>query len=96
MTSTSREPIGAVGRASPRPPTARQQRVLDAIASLTLARGFPPTLRELTAHLGLRSTNGVSQHLAALRQRGLVTGSPRRSRTLQVATTCAADSRSLP
>lgn len=34
--------------------------------------GYPPTLREIGAHMGIRSNNGVDCHLRALERRGLV------------------------
>ena len=50
-----------------RVPTARQQQVIDIfIAEWPHA----PTLRELMGHLDIRSTNGVADHLRALRVKG--------------------------
>ncbi|HQB44061.1 MAG TPA: repressor LexA, partial [Polyangiaceae bacterium] len=42
--------------------THRQQQVLDFIRESISERGYPPTLREIGAHMGIRSTNGVSDH----------------------------------
>jgi SOS-response transcriptional repressor LexA len=59
-----------------RPPTTRQGDVLRFIASSTAERGFPPTLREISDGVCIVSTNGVSDHLAALSRKGLVTVTP--------------------
>src|SRR5262249_5303291 len=48
-----------------RPLTERQQAILDFIISTIRTRGFPPTLREIGAQFGIRSTKGVHDHLAA-------------------------------
>ena len=39
--------------------TDRQQQVLDYIRNSIQQRGYPPTLREIGAHMGIRSTNGA-------------------------------------
>ena len=53
--------------------TARQTAVLEYIAESIEARGYPPTLREIGNHLGIRSTNGVNDHLRALERKGYLT-----------------------
>jgi hypothetical protein len=55
--------------ASSRPPTPRQHQVYDLIVAGILA-GCPPTLRELAERMGIRSTNGIHEHLAALVRKG--------------------------
>lgn len=52
--------------------TQRQTDVLDAIRESIAARGFPPTLRELMRRFGIRSTNGVNDHLRALERKGFI------------------------
>jgi repressor LexA len=64
------------------PPTARQADVLRLIAASVRDRGFAPALRELGDAMGLISTNGVSQHVDALVQKGLLTRAPMLSRSL--------------
>ena len=64
--------------------TPRQQQVLDAIRDLTAEAGYPPTLRELGERLGIRSMNGVADHLKALKAKGHVSWQPASARTLQV------------
>ncbi len=63
--------------------TARQQAVLDFISHSIDERGFPPTLREIGNHLGIRSTNGVNDHLRALERKGYLTREDMKSRTLR-------------
>ncbi len=58
--------------ASRRALTARQQQVLDFIRSHAASNGYPPTLREIGKHMGIRSTNGVNDHLRALERKGAI------------------------
>src|SRR4029077_1839387 len=53
--------------------TQRQQMVLDFIRQSIHDRGYPPTLREIGARMGIRSTNGVNDHLRALERKGYLT-----------------------
>ena len=50
--------------------TKRQQQILDFIAVSIDDLGYPPTLREIGEHFGIRSTNGVNDHLKALEKKG--------------------------
>lgn len=52
--------------------TPPQSRMLDAIRGHQRATGRPPTLRELCEAQGIRSTNGVSEHLRALEKKGFI------------------------
>lgn len=63
--------------------TQRQQQVLDYIRESILERGYPPTLREIGAHMGIRSTNGVNDHLRALERKGYLTREDMKSRALR-------------
>lgn len=63
--------------------TDRQRAVLDFISTQIDARGYPPTLREIGNHLGIRSTNGVNDHLRALERKGFLTREDMKSRTLR-------------
>ena len=66
--------------------TARQKAVLEYISDSIHARGYPPTLREIGNHLGVRSTNGVNDHLRALERKGYLTREDMKSRTLRLMT----------
>ena len=63
--------------------TQRQQMVLDFIRSSITDRGYPPTLREIGAKMGIRSTNGVNDHLRALERKGYLTREDMKSRALR-------------
>src|ERR1700754_86534 len=63
--------------------TDRQQQVLKYIKDSITDRGYPPTLREIGAHMGIRSTNGVNDHLRALERKGYLTREDIKSRALR-------------
>jgi repressor LexA len=63
--------------------TERQQQVLHYIRQSITERGYPPTLREIGAHMGIRSTNGVNDHLRALERKGYLTREDMKSRALR-------------
>src|SRR5579872_2690996 len=63
--------------------TQRQQMVLDFIRQSISDRGYPPTLREIGARMGIRSTNGVNDHLPALERKGYLTREDMKSRALR-------------
>ncbi|MCA9522077.1 MAG: transcriptional repressor LexA, partial [Myxococcales bacterium] len=46
-------------------------------------RGYPPTIREIGAHMGIGSTNGVSDHLKALERKGYLERDLLKSRALK-------------
>jgi repressor LexA len=64
--------------------TDRQQRVLHFIEQQIKKNGYPPTIREIGRHLGIRSTNGVNDHLNALQRKGYIKRQGHKSRTLAV------------
>lgn len=63
--------------------TDRQQMVLDFIRQSITDRGYPPTLREIGARMGIKSTNGVNDHLRALERKGYLTREDMKSRALR-------------
>src|SRR3984885_14916489 len=63
--------------------TQRQQMVLDFIRQSITDRGYPPTLREIGARMGIRSTNGGDDHLRALERKGDLTREDMKSRALR-------------
>ena len=52
--------------------TDRQAQALRFVAAYTDEQGYPPTLREIGDHLGIRSTNGVGEHLGRLEVKGML------------------------
>jgi repressor LexA len=63
--------------------THRQREILDYIALSIDERGFPPTLREIGQHFGIRSTNGVNDHLKALEKKGFLARDTLKSRAMR-------------
>jgi repressor LexA len=63
--------------------TERQRQALDYITECLHARGYPPTLREIGEHMGIRSTNGVNDHLKALERKGYLVREELKSRALR-------------
>ena len=64
--------------------TNRQREVLAHIRAALERTGRPPTLRELGARLGIRSTNGVRDHLEALVAKGYLARDPHSARGLRL------------
>jgi repressor LexA len=52
--------------------SAQQQRILAVIREWIQQRGYPPTVREIGAAVGLRSPSSVAHHLDALERHGLL------------------------
>ncbi|MDX9721423.1 MAG: transcriptional repressor LexA [Myxococcota bacterium] len=65
--------------------TQRQQQILDFIIAQTEAKGYPPTIREIGEHMQIKSTNGVSDHLRALMNKGYLVRDESKSRALRPA-----------
>jgi repressor LexA len=63
--------------------TDRQRAVLEFISASIEERGYPPTLREIGEHMGIRSTNGVNDHLKALEKKGYLEREDLKSRALR-------------
>lgn len=64
--------------------TKRQEQTLDFIRQSIEERGYPPTLREIGEYMGIRSTNGVNDHLRALERKGYLRREDMKSRALKV------------
>lgn len=63
--------------------TDRQKEVLAFIQESITGRGYPPTLREIGERMGIRSTNGVNDHLKALEKKGYLAREDLKSRALR-------------
>src|SRR4051812_12364116 len=63
--------------------TDRQREILTFISQSIDERGYPPTLREIGEHFGIRSTNGVNDHLRALEKKGHLHREDLKSRALR-------------
>ena len=75
--------------------TDRQLEVLRFIARQIEEQGYPPTIREIGEALEIRSTNGVNDHLSALRKKGRLTGDSMKSRSWRVTKPLSDDERRL-
>ncbi|MFA6561399.1 MAG: transcriptional repressor LexA [Verrucomicrobiia bacterium] len=65
--------------------TCQQRRVLDFIHDCARRAGRPPTVREVCAHFGFRSTGTARDHINALRAKGMLEHRPRETRGLHPA-----------
>jgi repressor LexA len=66
------------------PLTERQQKILTFIKKSIQDNGYPPTIREIGEAFGIRSTNGVNDHLKALERKGYLLRGELKSRALSV------------
>lgn len=64
--------------------TDRQAECLEVIRGHLQRRGYPPTLREIGNAMGIRSTNGINDHLVALERKGFVLRTDHRSRAIRI------------
>ncbi|MBV72108.1 MAG: repressor LexA [Myxococcales bacterium] len=63
--------------------TNRQQEILEFITASLDERGYPPTIREIGTQMGIKSTNGVNDHLKALERKGFLTRDDLKSRAIR-------------
>ena len=62
----------------------RQKDILEFIASQMRERGFPPSVREIGAAVGLTSPSTVHTHLATLQEHGYLRRDPDKPRAIEV------------
>ena len=62
--------------------SAKQQRILDYINEFSLEHGYPPSVREIGAEMGLRSPSTVHAHLKKLQEAGYLEPTEHKSRAL--------------
>ena len=62
----------------------RKQKIIDYIASTLRESGYPPSVREIAAAVGLASTSAVHHHLSALEKEGLIERDATQSRALRL------------
>jgi repressor LexA len=62
----------------------RKQRIIDYIATTVRQSGYPPSVREIAAAVGLASTSAVHHHLLALEREGLLERDATQSRALRL------------
>jgi repressor LexA len=76
--------------------TDRQREILDFISRSIAKRGYPPTLREIGSHFGIKSTNGVNDHLRALEKKGYLHREDLKSRALRPIVSSGGDMVEIP
>lgn len=64
--------------------TQRQQTTLDIITSSIREKGYPPTLKELAAALGVSSRNSAVKHLAALTKKKYIVWENNKARGIRL------------
>jgi repressor LexA len=62
----------------------RQQRVLNVIRDSVERRGYPPSMREIGADVGLTSSSSVAHQLRMLEEKGYIKRDPNRPRALEI------------
>jgi repressor LexA len=62
----------------------RKQKIIDYIATTVRESGYPPSVREIAAAVGLASTSAVHHHLSALERDGLLERDATQSRALRL------------
>ena len=65
--------------------TDRQRQVFDCIQRSIAEKGYPPSFREIGRAVGIRSTNGVAEHLAAIERKGWIERDDARARGIRIA-----------
>lgn len=64
--------------------TKRQQQIYDYIKQYQKENGYPPSVREMAAAVGLSSPSTVHAHLSALEERGLIKRDASKPRALEL------------
>lgn len=64
--------------------TDRQKQIYDFLVCYLREHGFPPTVREICAEFGIKSTKGVTDHLTALQRKGFIRKHPEASRGIEI------------
>jgi repressor LexA len=66
------------------PITPRQRDVLNFLIQYIHCKGYPPTVREIGAYIGVKSPNTTQEHLCALEAKKFITRESRKGRTITV------------
>ena len=64
--------------------SAKQQEILEYIKAQTLAKGYPPTVRDICEAVNLKSTASVHAHLETLEERGYIRRDPTKPRAIEI------------
>lgn len=66
------------------PKPSREGELFRFLCEFTQQNGYAPSIREMSAALGLQSVQAVHRYLDRLRKRGLVDWEPGKARTLRI------------
>ena len=64
--------------------TPKQEEILNFIKQEILAKGYPPSVREICEAVTLKSTSSVHAHLESLERKGYIRKDPTKPRTIEV------------
>ncbi len=64
--------------------SAKQQQILDYLKEEILAKGYPPTVREIGEKVNLKSTSSVHSHLESLEKKGYIKRDPSKPRAIEI------------
>lgn len=64
--------------------TKRQQQILDYIKQAVREKGYPPSVREIGAAVGLSSSATVHSHLTSLENKGMIRRDPTKPRAIEI------------
>lgn len=64
--------------------SSRQEEILLFIIKRIKEKGYPPSVREICANVGLASTSTVHAHLARLEEKGIIRKDPTKPRALEI------------
>ncbi len=67
--------------------TRRERQILDFVRQFVEARGYPPSVREIGAAVGLRSTSTVHAYLSGLEEKGYLRRDPAKPRAIELVET---------
>lgn len=74
----------------------RQRRILHYLEEFIREKGYPPSIRQIQAALGISSTSVVDYNLDLLEKRGLIRRQPRSSRSITLAGETRFSRRAIP
>lgn len=64
--------------------TTKQQQIYEFLKSEILAKGYPPTVREICEKVDLKSTSSVHAHLSTLENKGYIRRDPTKPRAIEI------------
>lgn len=64
--------------------TDKQEKILEYLIDYVNEKGYPPSIREICAAVGLRSTATVSYHLTELKKQGKISGETNKRRAISL------------